>query len=897
MTAQPPGYSPASMPGASVDPVVRQNRMLHAISRAQSLVIDSTDAGAVFEGLLTGLLTLTQAEYGFIGEVLYTPEAQPYLKTHAITNIAWDDATRALYAQRAPDGMVFSNLKSLFGVALVSGNPVIANHPASDPRRCGLPQGHPPLNAFLGIPIEHGGKLVAMIGLANQPGGFREDDVAFLEPLCKTIGQLVHQRRTELQRRLALVELERTAALLAQRTEALKSTLDSMSQGIVMLDREGAITVHNRRLIELLDLPESLLAMQPTFDDVFQFQRARGDFGDNYERVDASAREQLAGGVLSNQPGSYQRSTATGRVLQVATRYLPEGGLVRTYTDVTEQQKIHEELRASELRFRSLTRLSSDWYWVQDEQFRFIQFEGNREVKTQRLEASDLGQTRWDIGARNMTEADWQVHRAALQAHQVFRELELERHRDDGTVYWISVSGEPIIDEAGVFRGYCGIGCDITSRKLADAQIEKLAFFDALTGLPNRRLLYDRLQQAVVVGQRRGAHGALLFIDLDDFKAINDTQGHEVGDQLLKQVAMRLSVCVRQTDTVARLGGDEFVVMLDELSEQAAQAAAQTEAVGKKILATLNQPFELAQQWLHSSPSIGVALFCGQQDSADELLKRADLAMYQAKAAGRNTMRFFDPRMQTVVSERATLEADLRHGMARGELLLHYQPVVDAQGQTTGVEALARWQHPLRGLIPPGEFIPLAEQSGLILTLGQWVLDVACRQLVAWSAQAGTRGWSMAVNVSARQFRHPDFVNLVLSTLRTTGANPYRLKLELTESLLVSDVDDAIAKMSELRSIGVRFALDDFGTGYSSLSYLQRLPLDQLKIDQSFVRDVLHSANDAAIVRTILSLAHSMELTVVAEGVETLGQHEFLAQCGCMAFQGYLFGRPAPITG
>ena len=869
--------------------------MLHAISRAQSLVIDAGDSGTVFDGLLAELLGLTRAEYGFIGEVLYTPEADPYLKTYAITNIAWDDATHALYAQRAPGGMVFSNLKSLFGAALVSAKPVIANDPANDPRRCGLPYGHPPLNAFLGIPIEYGDKLVAMIGLANQPGGFRDDDVVFLEPLCKTIGQLVHERRTELQRRVALEELERTAALLAQRTEALKTTLDSMSQGIVMLDANGRITVHNQRLIELLELPESLLATQPTFAEVVQFQRVRGDFGDNFERVDAAARKQLAEGVLSQQPGSYLRHTPNGRVLQVATRHLPDGGVVRTYADVTEQQKVHQELRASEQRFRSLTRLSSDWYWVQDEQFRFVQFEGNREAKTQRLEAGDLGQTRWEIGADNMAEADWQVHRAALEARQVFRELELQRRRDDGTAYWISVSGEPIVDEAGEFHGYCGIGCDITSRKLAEAQIEKLAFFDVLTGLPNRRLLYDRLQQAVALGHRRGAHGALLFIDLDDFKAINDTQGHEVGDQLLKQVASRLSACVRQTDTVARLGGDEFVVMLDELSDQPAQAAAQAEAVGRKILVTLNQPFDMAQQRLHSSPSIGVALHCSPQDSADELLKRADLAMYQAKAAGRNTMRFFDPQMQAVVSERAALEADLRHGLTRGELLLHYQPVVDATGQTTGVEALARWQHPRRGLVAPGEFIPLAEQSGLILSLGQSVLEMACRQLVAWSEHVSTRDWSMAVNVSARQFRHPDFVSVVLTTLRNAGANPHRLKLELTESLLVSDVNDAIAKMTELRAIGVRFALDDFGTGYSSLRYLQRLPLDQLKIDQSFVRDVLHSANDAAIVRTILSLAHSMALTVVAEGVETRGQHEFLAQSGCIAFQGYLFGRPAPI--
>jgi len=876
--------------------VARQNRMLHAISRAQSLAIESSDAAAVFGGLLAELLALTEAEYGFIGEVLYSDEGQPYLKTHAITNIAWDEPTRALYAQHAPSGMVFSNLKSLFGAALVTGKPVIANQPATDPRRGGLPSGHPPLKAFLGIPIEHGQTLLAMVGLANQPGGFRAEDVAFLDPLCKTIGQLVHARRGDQQRQRALDELERTATLLAQRTQALKTTLDSMSQGIAMAERDGPVTVYNQRFLELLELPESLLALQPSYEEVLRFQTERGDFGDNYAAVDDAARGHLASARIEGAPERYLRRNRKGRVLEVVTRELAGGGIVRTYADVTEQQEVHQKLRDSELRFRSLTQLSSDWYWLQDENFRFIKFEGEREQKTRRLEAVDLGQTRWEIGAENMSQDDWEVHRRALEAHQAFRELELERRTPDGSTYWISISGEPIFDEDEVFRGYRGIGCDITSRKLAEAQIERLAFYDALTGLPNRRLLYDRLQQAVVAGARREGHGGLLFIDLDNFKAINDTQGHDVGDELLKQVAERLSQCVRQTDTVARLGGDEFVVMLDDLSEHESEAAAQLEAIGRKILLALNQPIEVARQKHHSSPSIGVTLFRDHSETADELLKRADLAMYQAKAAGRNTMRFFDPQMQAVVTDRARLEADLRHGLAHGELLLHYQPVVDAVGQTTGVEALARWQHPSRGLVSPALFIPLAEQTGLILPLGQWVLEVACTQLVAWSARAATRGWTMAVNVSARQFRHADFVRQVLNTLRTTGANPYRLKLELTESLLVSDVDDAIAKMSELRSIGVRFSLDDFGTGYSSLSYLQRLPLDQLKIDQSFVRDVLKSANDAAIVRTILSLAQSMELAVVAEGVETRGQHEFLAQCGCKAFQGYLFGRPAPLA-
>jgi diguanylate cyclase (GGDEF)-like protein len=408
-------------------------------------------------------------------------------------------------------------------------------------------------------------------------------------------------------------------------------------------------------------------------------------------------------------------------------------------------------------------------------------------------------------------------------------------------------------------------------------------------------LLIDRLTQAVAASARHASYGALLFIDLDNFKILNDTRGHHMGDQLLKQVAARLTDCVRVIDTVARLGGDEFVVMLEELGESEMDSAAQAEAVGKKILTALNHYFELDGQPHHSSPSIGVTLFFDRQQSVDELLRRADLAMYQSKAAGRNTLRFFDPVMQAAASARAALEIDLRHGLEQQEFLLYYQPVVDHDSKMTGVEALLRWRHPRRGMVSPGEFIPVAEQSGLILPLGQWVLTAACAQLVAWNTSATTRRLTMAVNVSARQFRHPEFTPQLLELLRVSGANPYRLKLELTESMLLNDFEDVIVKMGELRSIGVNFALDDFGTGYSSLSYLKRLPLDQLKIDQSFVRDVLTDPNDAAIARTILSLAASLELGVVAEGVETAGQRDFLLRSGCKAFQGYFFGRPVPV--
>ena len=565
-------------------------------------------------------------------------------------------------------------------------------------------------------------------------------------------------------------------------------------------------------------------------------------------------------------------------------------------TNITPRKLAQEKLRESEARFKALTALSSDWYWEQDAQFRFVRFEGRLVGVDGRVGDGIVGLTRWELGALNMTEKDWAAHRTELQAHMSFHDLELQELDAQGARVWRAISGEPIFDAQGVFSGYRGIGRDVTSRKQAEEKIERLAFYDVLTGLPNRRLLVDRLQHALHNSGRDGLMGALLFIDLDNFKDLNDTQGHDMGDRLLKQVAIRLGECVREVDTVARLGGDEFVIILSKLSSEPAEAAAQAEIVGGKILAALNQPYHLGTREHHSSPSIGITLFDDHRLSIDELLKRADLAMYQSKAAGRNTLRFYDPEMQAVVAARAAMEFDLRQGLQCKQLLLYYQPVVNESGGVVGFEALARWQHPLRGMVMPGEFIPLAEQTGLIVPLGQWVLEAACAQLAAWALKPPTAQLTLAVNVSVRQFRQSAFVAEVLCVLERSGADPRLLRLEITESLLVDDMGDAIQKMSQLRAVGLRFSLDDFGTGYSSLAYLRQLSLEQLKIDQSFVHGVFTNASDAAIVETVLTLGQTLGLTVVAEGVETQAQWDFLKHHGCRLFQGYLFGRPLPLS-
>ncbi len=459
---------------------------------------------------------------------------------------------------------------------------------------------------------------------------------------------------------------------------------------------------------------------------------------------------------------------------------------------------------------------------------------------------------------------------------------------------WLTISA--VTDNEGRVTHYVSTLADISLRKAAQEEIQKLAFYDALTRLPNRRLLQDRLRTAMAASARSGHQGALLFIDLDNFKTLNDTLGHDMGDCLLQQVAKRLLACVRDRDTVARLGGDEFVVMLAGLDKRPQEAATQSRIVGEKILAALNQPYDLAGSEYHNTPSVGITLFGGQQDAIEELMKRADLAMYDAKATGRNTLRFFDPQMQALVTARVALERDLREALQRQELFLCYQPQIDQTGRIVGAEALVRWRHQQRGQVLPAEFIPLAEETGLILPLGLWVLETACAQTTVWAAQAGREEFTVSVNVSARQLRQPNFVEQVLGVLASTAANPRNLKLELTESMLLDNVHEIIAKMTELKEHGVGFSLDDFGTGYSSLSYLKRLPIDQLKIDQSFVRDLLGDPNDEAIARTIVALGGSLGLEVIAEGVESVEQRNVLATQGCHTYQGYLFSRPLPLA-
>jgi diguanylate cyclase (GGDEF)-like protein/PAS domain S-box-containing protein len=554
--------------------------------------------------------------------------------------------------------------------------------------------------------------------------------------------------------------------------------------------------------------------------------------------------------------------------------------------DITERKAAELALRRSEERFRSLTELSSDWYWEQDEALRFTYVSPGFEERSKHNPALVLGKRRWDFGNVMPESGTWDDHRKVLESRQPFRDFEQITVREDGTRVHISSSGEPVYDEAGSFRGYRGVSSNISVRKAAEERLEQLAQFDSVTGLANRNLLRERLEQAIVQSRRRSRGAGVLYVDLDRFKLVNDTHGHHVGDDLLRHVGRRLQDCVRRDDTVSRLGGDEFAVAIADLAH-----ADDAALVAQKIIDAFGAPFDLGGRETFITASIGVATFPNDGDSAEALLKCADVAMVRAKDV-RNTFIFYTAELNARAASKLQLNSDLRRALERGEFLLHYQPKVRlASGEMIGMEALIRWQHAARGLVPPLEFIPALEDSGQILAVGDWVLEEACRQLAAW-ARAGLRTVPVAVNLSARQFRRRDLDRVIQELLAEHAVSPGMLELEITESSLMDDPTDAVRQLQALREAGLRISVDDFGTGYSSLSYLTRLPVSTLKIDRAFVNAAISEPDSAAIVRMVIDMAQRLRFDVVAEGVETERHVEFLRQHGCEQGQGYHFGRP-----
>lgn len=601
-----------------------------------------------------------------------------------------------------------------------------------------------------------------------------------------------------------------------------------------------------------------------------------------------------------------------GVVIPVAVHVSPYQGaggedLIVVFEDIRERKEVESELRKLSQAVEQspasiiMTNSEGDIEYVNDA------FSKNSGYSRSEV----LGKNPRILQSGKTPEDTYKTMWAALLAGNIWRG-ELINRRKDGAEYIEAAVIAPLRQDDGRVTHYIAVKDDITQRKAAEREIQQLAFFDALTGLPNRRYVVERIRQALGSSQRSGNFAAVVMLDVDHFKEINDTQGHDMGDRLLVQVAQRLRACVRAEDVVARMGGDEFVILVENVGVVEDEAALHAERTGSQVLAALREPFVLDEyvdahyvdvlkpsypkdEFVHSyraTASLGLTLFRGEAISVETLLKQADLAMYKAKDEGRDALRFFNSDMQRAINERVALEHAMRRGLERGEFRLHYQPQVDLHGRVTGAEALVRWVDEQGIERSPATFVPVAESSGLIFPLGDWVLDAACAQLKGWEAAPGTRDLSIAVNISALQFRADDFVAKVRGVLASRAVNPRRLKLELTESVFVGDVDDVAVRMKELSAIGIRLSLDDFGTGYSSMTYLKRMPLDQIKIDQSFVRDIERDPNDAAIVRAIIALGVALDIDVIAEGVETENQRAFLARNGCRAFQGYLFGRP-----
>jgi diguanylate cyclase (GGDEF)-like protein/PAS domain S-box-containing protein len=667
---------------------------------------------------------------------------------------------------------------------------------------------------------------------------------------------------------------------LRQSEELLRLITNLVPHGIFAKDAAGRHIFANPALAELAGLSIEEILGKDDFDLVADKAQA-----DAYRADDLAVLQSGNKMVISEEP----RTDLSGRTRFLQTVKIPftvaetgEKAVLGVCTDITERRQADENIREQ----AELLDNAQDAIYVVDFQRRVRYWNKGAERLYGWTSQEVLGRLATEILHDDASEINARV--ALVLKDGVWVGEGIQRRRDGSTLNVESritmVKGHDDKPRSILF-----INTDITKRKAAEAKMERLAFYDTLTGLPNRQLLRERLDRALTIAARQKTTGAVLFIDLDDFKSLNDTLGHHIGDLLLQQVAIRLTSCIRKMDTVARLGGDEFIVLLEGLSADVKTAGATAKLVADKILGAFLLPFKLRGNETESTASIGITLFSGLSDTAEDLLKQSDLAMYRAKSTGRNALSFFDPEMQTYVTSRAALRADLRHAVQKNEFELFYQPQVNKDGQVISAEALLRWRHPQRGMVPPNEFIPLAEDAGLIVELGRWVLETACLQLSKWAKNPNMQHLSIAVNVSLRQLLDLHFVNLVLEALRKSGANPCKLKLEITESSMLEKLEDTIVKMEALKALGIEFSVDDFGIGYSSLSHLKRLPLSQLKVDRAFVKDLLTNDKDASIARTIITLGQNLNLTVIAEGVETEAQREFLERAGCSMYQGFLF--------
>ena len=845
-------------------------KLSDVISQAQSQFIQEDARRQAFDSLLQGLLQLTESEYGFIGEVLHHADGQPYLKTYAITNIAWNQQTREFYDQHAPQGLEFTNLQSLFGTALLTREAVIANHLDQGSRPSLLPLGHPALQSFLGVPVVQDQEMLAMFGLANRPGGYSEKLLEYLEPLVRTIGQLVTAMRIQQKQHYAEVELSRLSRVASETTN-----------GVVITDTQGRVQWINDGFTRMTGY---------TLDELIGTKPGKVLRGDDTEvHAAATMREALAQGQgFEVEVLNYKKDGTAYWVRICCSALRSEQGELQGFmaieTDITAQRKAERELR----QFRDTLDQTLDCVYMFDAEDLAFFYANEGALKQVGYEKAELFKLHpYDIKPYYSEAQIRQALQPLMDGTQRVVTLDTVHRHKSGQLVPVESFVQYVapVDERPHF---IAIVRDITERKHNEERLRYLATHDALTGLPNRTLFLERMSEAIQSAEQDGSLFGVLLLDLDNFKVVNDSFGHHQGDYLLTELAKRLSRALGRGDMLARLGGDEYAAIVANVSEEREVAQ-----FAQRMLKVISEPLLIHGKEFKPSASIGYRLFSNDVKDAATLLRHADVAMYAAKAAGRGMGMAYGLNMDAVSNEHMHIQARLTSALEKGAFELFYQPQVEtASGRIIGAEALLRWNDPELGSVSPGRFIPVAEASGQILPLGEWVLETACKQIAQWHEMGISL--PVAINLSPYQFRQQGIVEKIQSTCARYRCPVHLLELEITESAAMQSPELTNQQLSKLAQAGFSLALDDFGTGHSSLARLGRLQVHKLKIDRSFIVEIPGDKMYETLVRTTISLCHEMGMQLVAEGVETEAQREFLERNGCFAYQGWLFSKAVP---